>query len=228
MALTSLAAHHRLSTHDPFTSCAGNVVRNGARFCPLGGLRHLSSRFAGAKLVIIPQLDPRFGLGNSKVRIPRLPAIVARSLNEKKPAGDGGDFELRGVEAEDGAASCSGRDEGGANLWRGLGDAGRRWSSWVVELVAASSFAAAVWVTSAALVVALLVSEPLEATAAAVLAPRKLRGDELATVQLFQENTPSVVYITNLAVRYARNFSISGFLNFQCSLSPDLTSNITA
>ncbi|KAJ4973576.1 hypothetical protein NE237_006750 [Protea cynaroides] len=31
--------------------------------------------------------------------------------------------------------------------------------------------------------------------------PRKLQSDELATVQLFQENTPSVVYITNLAVR---------------------------
>ncbi|KAJ6754240.1 SERINE ENDOPROTEASE DEGS [Salix purpurea] len=31
--------------------------------------------------------------------------------------------------------------------------------------------------------------------------PRKLQSDELATVRLFQENTPSVVYITNLAVR---------------------------
>ncbi|KAL3526057.1 hypothetical protein ACH5RR_014429 [Cinchona calisaya] len=29
--------------------------------------------------------------------------------------------------------------------------------------------------------------------------PRKLQSDELATVRLFQENTPSVVYITNLA-----------------------------
>jgi hypothetical protein len=29
-----------------------------------------------------------------------------------------------------------------------------------------------------------------------------LQSDELATVRLFQENTPSVVYITNLAVRY--------------------------
>ncbi|KAK1298904.1 hypothetical protein QJS10_CPB14g00133 [Acorus calamus] len=29
--------------------------------------------------------------------------------------------------------------------------------------------------------------------------PRKLQTDELATVRLFQENTPSVVYITNLA-----------------------------
>lgn len=30
---------------------------------------------------------------------------------------------------------------------------------------------------------------------------RRLQSDELATVQLFRENTPSVVYITNLAVR---------------------------
>jgi hypothetical protein len=29
-----------------------------------------------------------------------------------------------------------------------------------------------------------------------------LQSDELATVRLFQENTPSVVYITNLAVKY--------------------------
>lgn len=34
-----------------------------------------------------------------------------------------------------------------------------------------------------------------------VTAPRKLQNDELATVRLFQENTPSVVYITNLAAR---------------------------
>ncbi|CAN0924488.1 Protease Do-like 1, chloroplastic [Linum grandiflorum] len=31
--------------------------------------------------------------------------------------------------------------------------------------------------------------------------PRNLQGDELATVRLFQDNTPSVVYITNLAVK---------------------------
>lgn len=74
-----------------------------------------------------------------------------------------------------------------------------RWSSWVAKLVTASS-AAAVWVTSAAIVVLLVVSEPRDA-AALNLAPRKLQGDELATVQLFQDNTPSVVYITNLAVR---------------------------
>ena len=30
----------------------------------------------------------------------------------------------------------------------------------------------------------------------------KLQTDELATVRLFQDNTPSVVYITDLAARY--------------------------
>ncbi|XP_057515331.1 protease Do-like 1, chloroplastic [Amaranthus tricolor] len=34
-----------------------------------------------------------------------------------------------------------------------------------------------------------------------VTTPRKLQSDELATVRLFQENTPSVVYITNLATK---------------------------
>ncbi|GKC80808.1 protease Do-like protein 1, chloroplastic, partial [Tanacetum coccineum] len=35
-----------------------------------------------------------------------------------------------------------------------------------------------------------------------VTTPRKqLQNDELATVRLFQDNTPSVVYITNLASR---------------------------
>ncbi|KAL5101282.1 hypothetical protein RYX36_005609 [Vicia faba] len=40
-----------------------------------------------------------------------------------------------------------------------------------------------------------------EASAFVVTTPRKLQTDELATVRLFQENTPSVVYITNLAVK---------------------------
>lgn len=40
------------------------------------------------------------------------------------------------------------------------------------------------------------------ASAFVVTTPRKLQTDELATVRLFQENTPSVVYITNLAVKY--------------------------
>ena len=42
-----------------------------------------------------------------------------------------------------------------------------------------------------------------------VATPRKLQADELATVRLFQENTPSVVYITNLAVRYAHSRSLA-------------------
>jgi hypothetical protein len=36
-----------------------------------------------------------------------------------------------------------------------------------------------------------------------------LQSDELATVRLFQENTPSVVYITNLAVKYVSFFFFS-------------------
>ncbi|KAJ4790210.1 DegP protease 1 [Rhynchospora pubera] len=39
------------------------------------------------------------------------------------------------------------------------------------------------------------------ASAFVVTTPRKLQSDELATVRLFQENIPSVVYITNLAAR---------------------------
>jgi hypothetical protein len=51
------------------------------------------------------------------------------------------------------------------------------------------------------MVAVLVMTTSLGASNALVMAPRKLQGDELATVQLFQENTPSVVYITNLAVR---------------------------
>ena len=47
------------------------------------------------------------------------------------------------------------------------------------------------------------------ASAFVVATPRKLQADELATVRLFQENTPSVVYITNLAVRYAHSRSLA-------------------
>ncbi|CAH8360983.1 unnamed protein product [Eruca vesicaria subsp. sativa] len=53
--------------------------------------------------------------------------------------------------------------------------------------------------TSVALSFSLFASSP--AAAFVVATPRKLQTDELATVRLFQENTPSVVYITNLAVR---------------------------
>ncbi|TVU20273.1 hypothetical protein EJB05_36476, partial [Eragrostis curvula] len=48
---------------------------------------------------------------------------------------------------------------------------------------------------------ALILGDAGAASAFVVATPRKLQADELATVRLFQENTPSVVYITNLAVR---------------------------
>ncbi|XP_054801853.1 protease Do-like 1, chloroplastic [Prosopis cineraria] len=55
--------------------------------------------------------------------------------------------------------------------------------------------------TSLALSSALFLADVDPASAFVVTTPRKLQTDELATVRLFQENTPSVVYITNLAVR---------------------------
>ncbi|XVE67927.1 hypothetical protein DITRI_Ditri09bG0027100 [Diplodiscus trichospermus] len=54
---------------------------------------------------------------------------------------------------------------------------------------------------SLALSFSLFVTDVGPASAFVVTTPRKLQSDELATVRLFQENTPSVVYITNLAVR---------------------------
>ncbi|KAG9451428.1 hypothetical protein H6P81_011393 [Aristolochia fimbriata] len=54
---------------------------------------------------------------------------------------------------------------------------------------------------STALSLSLFFTEVAPASAFVVTTPRKLQSDELATVRLFQENTPSVVYITNLAVR---------------------------
>lgn len=57
--------------------------------------------------------------------------------------------------------------------------------------------------TSVALSSSLFFADVDSATAFVVTTPRKLQTDELATVRLFQENTPSVVYITNLAVRLA-------------------------
>ena len=56
--------------------------------------------------------------------------------------------------------------------------------------------------TSVALSFTLFLSDVDSASAFVVTTPRKLQTDELATVRLFQENTPSVVYITNLAVKY--------------------------
>ncbi|KAF3444656.1 hypothetical protein FNV43_RR14349 [Rhamnella rubrinervis] len=55
--------------------------------------------------------------------------------------------------------------------------------------------------TSLALSLSLFIIDVDSALAFVVTSPRKLQTDELATVRLFQENTPSVVYITNLAVR---------------------------
>nr|CAD1823878.1 unnamed protein product [Ananas comosus var. bracteatus] len=58
-----------------------------------------------------------------------------------------------------------------------------------------------VLIASLSLSAALFLADPGAASAFVVTTPRKLQADELATVRLFQENTPSVVYITNLAVR---------------------------
>ncbi|KAM7509128.1 hypothetical protein LguiA_019581 [Lonicera macranthoides] len=55
--------------------------------------------------------------------------------------------------------------------------------------------------TSVALSLSLFVVDVDSASAFVISTPRKLQTDELATVRLFQENTPSVVYITNLASR---------------------------
>ncbi|XP_016443403.2 protease Do-like 1, chloroplastic [Nicotiana tabacum] len=55
--------------------------------------------------------------------------------------------------------------------------------------------------TSVALSFSIYMADVDPASAFVVTSPRKLQTDELATVRLFQENTPSVVYITNLASR---------------------------
>ncbi|KAK9117136.1 hypothetical protein Sjap_016083 [Stephania japonica] len=58
-----------------------------------------------------------------------------------------------------------------------------------------------VFLASLALSLSLFLADVDAASAFVVTPPRKLQQDELATVRLFKENTPSVVYITNLAVR---------------------------
>ncbi|KAG6602439.1 protease Do-like 1, chloroplastic [Cucurbita moschata] len=58
-----------------------------------------------------------------------------------------------------------------------------------------------IFTTSVFLSFSLFVTDVDPAAAFVVTTPRKLQTDELATVRLFQENTPSVVYITNLAAR---------------------------
>ncbi|CAA2973556.1 protease Do-like 1, chloroplastic [Olea europaea subsp. europaea] len=55
--------------------------------------------------------------------------------------------------------------------------------------------------TSVALSVCLFMADVDSASAFVVTTPRKLQTDELATVRLFQENTPSVVNVINLASR---------------------------
>ncbi|CAM8995384.1 unnamed protein product [Rhodiola kirilowii] len=55
--------------------------------------------------------------------------------------------------------------------------------------------------TSLALSCSILMTDVHSAGAFVVTTPRKLQTDERATVRLFQENTPSVVYITNLAAK---------------------------
>ncbi|KAM0938117.1 putative peptidase Do [Dioscorea sansibarensis] len=69
------------------------------------------------------------------------------------------------------------------------------------DLLSAARDSLFVLVASLALSVSVFVSDAGSAAAFVVTTPRKLQSDELATVRLFQENTPSVVYITNLAVR---------------------------
>ncbi|KAK4417769.1 Protease Do-like 1, chloroplastic [Sesamum alatum] len=54
---------------------------------------------------------------------------------------------------------------------------------------------------SVALSASLFAGDVDSASAFVVTTPRKLQPDELATVRLFKENTPSVVYVTNLASR---------------------------
>ncbi|XP_010925542.2 protease Do-like 1, chloroplastic [Elaeis guineensis] len=66
-----------------------------------------------------------------------------------------------------------------------------------------SSVAESLFVLLASLTLSfsIFISDVGPANAFVVTTPRKLQSDELSTIRLFQENTPSVVYITNLAVR---------------------------
>ncbi|KAI0523175.1 hypothetical protein KFK09_005567 [Dendrobium nobile] len=69
------------------------------------------------------------------------------------------------------------------------------------SVISAAIDSIALVLTSVALTLSLLLVDVDAASAFVVSTPRKLQSDELATVRLFQDNTPSVVYITNLAVR---------------------------
>ncbi|ONK81784.1 uncharacterized protein A4U43_C01F32840 [Asparagus officinalis] len=69
------------------------------------------------------------------------------------------------------------------------------------DLLSSVLDSAVVLAASIAISIGIFVADVGPASAFVVTPPRKLQTDELATVRLFQENTPSVVYITNLAVR---------------------------
>lgn len=58
-----------------------------------------------------------------------------------------------------------------------------------------------VWCASLSVIISVATVKIDDANAYVVTPRRKLQTDELTTVNLFRENTPSVVYITNLAVR---------------------------
>lgn len=58
-----------------------------------------------------------------------------------------------------------------------------------------------VWCASLSVMISVATVNIDDANAYVVTPRRKLQTDELTTVNLFRENTPSVVYITNLAVR---------------------------
>uniref|UniRef100_A0A804Q3T0 PDZ domain-containing protein n=1 Tax=Zea mays TaxID=4577 RepID=A0A804Q3T0_MAIZE len=80
------------------------------------------------------------------------------------------------------------------------------WARRLCELVPAEAGGRLLSSAAGSLIVALasaslVLGDTGAASAFVVSTPRKLQADELATVRLFQENTPSVVYITNLAVR---------------------------
>lgn len=90
-------------------------------------------------------------------------------------------------------------------LWKNLVD---RFSLWTSQVESALFLPSATQTAREAgrlfvsiALTAVLLTWSLPSAAIVQAAPRQLMGDELATVQLFKENTPSVVYITNLAVR---------------------------
>uniref|UniRef100_A0A7I4DDH8 Protease Do-like 1, chloroplastic n=1 Tax=Physcomitrium patens TaxID=3218 RepID=A0A7I4DDH8_PHYPA len=184
LSLASHLDHRQLSSRKFACVSVALRCRGVPQFSSLRRTRKCSG-FVSGKLEVNRKAGGGFEFG---VKVPRLVRIV------------GGRFELgRSVEDGDGDASFSRFGESSDGVKR-------RWDSFEEKLAAAWS-AAYLWVVPAAIVVSLM-SEPLDAAAAAVLVPRKLQGDELATVELFQDNTPSVVYITNLAFRRRDVFTL--------------------